>query len=283
MIITLGIRSLRRTAAVAAIVCSAWMPGQASAAYIGALSFLDPAGTVGPTDTVPIRLRLTLDAGSDPLVLSADGSATPPFGVPLTSYPTFASSSELQNEGINFYQLVSYDSVTNIGLSGSFSCNDTFTAGTCSGGPYSFEFDFDSPDSPFNTGFVDPVLTVLTGDSIDFSFGSFVPNGPVAGGTYHAYGAMLSLGFAGTATFRIQATDGNGNPVFDELYQPVWLPDLRIAQAESDLVLASTPCISNPDPGCAGAFSRTVVPLPGAAWLLGTALGMLGWRQRNRR
>lgn len=279
----LRIAVMRRMWCLLAVTCAAGLSGQASAAYIGALSFVDPSGTVGPTDTVPIRLRLTLDAASDPLVLSADGSATPAFGVPLTNYPTFASSIELQNEGINFYQLVSYDSVTNIGLSGSFSCNDTFTAGTCSGGPYRFEFDFDSPDSPFNTGFVDPVLTVLAGDSIDFSFGSFVPNGPVAGGTYHAYGAMLSLGFAGTATFRIQATDGNGNPVFDELHQPVWLPDLRIAQAESNLELASTPCISNPDPGCAGAFSRTVVPLPGAAWLLGTALGMLGWRQRNRR
>jgi len=125
-------------------------------------------------------------------------------------------------------------------------------------------------------------LTLQAGESIETAFGKMVPNGPVPAGTYYAYGATLDVGLTGTATFRIQETDDEGNPVFDELGLPVWLPDLRSATAEMRIPLGATPCLSSPDPSCAGAFSRTVVPLPGAAWLLGTALGTLAWRLGRR-
>lgn len=132
-----------------------------------------------------MRLRLALDAGSEPLVPHTDETAAPPFGVPLANYPTTATSYELEGEGLRHYELVGFDSV----WSGSFYCNDSFTAGTCGAGPYKFEFDSTSPDSPFSSSFLSSGLTLQAGESIETAFGNMVPNGPVPAGMYYAYGA----------------------------------------------------------------------------------------------
>jgi len=272
--------SARPVLPAVALAFATLLPVSASAAYVATLEFAEPTGTVGPTDTVPMRLRLTLHGSSDPLVLSDDVDATPPLGVPVANYPTSWRSGELEDEGLVYYEFVAVDSLSFVGVGGYFICNDTFTAGSCSSGPYRFAFDYTSPDSPFVPNFS---FGLQPGDSMELAFGSMIPNDPqVAAGTYHAYGAALNLTLHGTATFRVQETDENGEPVFDEFGEPVWLPDFRYASASGDIELASTPCTFNADPSCVGAFSRTVVPLPGAAWLFATALGTLGWRLARR-
>jgi len=78
---TLGLRRILGPAAI--VLAGVLHAGVAAAAYTGTLTFIEPTGTVGPTDEIPVWLRFTLDETSDPLVLTVDAEGTPPFGVPL--------------------------------------------------------------------------------------------------------------------------------------------------------------------------------------------------------
>lgn len=271
-------------------LASGFAAGPASAAYLAALSFVEPTGTVGSTDSIPVWIRLTLDAGSDPLDLNNDPNASPPFGVPTANYPASFYSQNLYEAGFTAYELVSVDSLSYVGLNTSFYCNNTFTSpvNSCAPGAYSFDFNVSGPDTinyvPVTNG--GPTFTVQPGGSHDYLFGTFTPTGggPVEPGNYYFYGSSLDLYFVGTGTFRIQQTDEQGFGVTDEFGNPVYLPDLVQADFTKDLRLAVTPCADNDVPECPGAFSRTVaaVPAPGALWLLGTGVGALAWRGRRQ-
>lgn len=255
----------------------------ASAAYMGALSFIEPTGTVGQTDSIPVWVRFTLDPGSDALDLSDDPGASPPFGLPLANYPTGFSSDELQAAGTYYYQLDSIDSLSYVGLNTSYTCSGTFTD-VCSPGAYAFNFNTSGPESinyrPMYNG---SPFVLQPGGYFDYLFGTFEPSGgSAAPGAYQFYKTDLFLQIQGLATWRIQATDEQGLPVYDENDDPVYLPDLQTARLSGELYLATTPCEFNADPSCPGAFTRTVVPAPATVWLLGTGVGLVAWRTRKR-
>jgi hypothetical protein len=124
------------------------------------LTFLDPTGTVTPTETVEVWVRLALDAGA-PFALTFDGTSPPDFGLPAGIVPA---------EGFR----------TNT----SYTCTGTFWPG-CSTTEYQFQFhtsnaDPTRPSFNFLTSFA-----LNPGESFDYLFGRFIPQGAgAAPGTY---------------------------------------------------------------------------------------------------
>lgn len=258
------------------------MAGPASAEYIGTLSFIEPTGTVGPMDTIPMRVRLTLDPASDPLMLSDDATATPPFGIPPSNYPDSGGTADFSGKN---YSFVAFTSLAGVGFTPLYTCDGTFVGDGCSADspyPYNWEFEYVADDAISSGGFEAAGVNLAPGESLDFTFGKFVPKGPVPAGTYYDYEIELDLVFWGRANFRVQATDDDGALLYDDDGRAVWLPDLFEGDAWAHLQLGTTPCPWDADPSCVGAFSRTVVPVPGAVWLLASACGALGWRLRRR-
>lgn len=281
----------RTTKALQLTLLSAFTAASAGvqAAYVGSLQFITPTGMVGPTDSIDVWVRFTLDPSSDPLVLDGDPYGTPPFGVPETNYPTYFYSGTVASSNI---VPDSWTSFSNIYLNTSFLCAGTFTSSCTNGPAYDFSFNTSGPDSLnfLNSYALNP------GDSVDYLFGTFTPSaGAVAPGTYYFYGTSLILNFQGTASFRqyqvdefgnyIQATDENGDPLYDEFGDPIYLFDLVSADdTVGSIDIAVTPCWGNTDPSCSGAFVRTVsaVPVPAAAWLFGSGLiGLVGLARRR--
>jgi hypothetical protein len=263
------------------------MPVQA-AQFSGSLQFLEPTGVVGPTDSIPVWIRFTLDPDSpDPLLITTDGGDAPPFGIPLEYYPT----EFFLDEGSGDVPASTF-SLQSVFLNTAFLCSGTFTSSCTQGPPYRFDFNTSPPDSINFLPTSGTTLSLQPGESRDYLFGSFVPSdGPVAPGSYFFYGSYLSLNFQGfSEELRtvldddgnpVQLLDDNGDPVFDNQGNPVFETQFEFISARASYDIAGTPCGFGAGPDCVGAFSRTVVPVPGAVWLLGSAVGLLGWRRRR--
>lgn len=276
--------------ALAAGLAATIIPGITNAAYVGTLSFVQPTATVGPTDAIPVWIRLTMDPGSDPLDLNNDPNGAPPFGVPLANYPTTISDGSTTFPG-------TISDLTSVFLNTTFYCTGTFTAGCIGGPPYDFTFNTSGPDSiNFIPDAGTPTVLVPAGGTRDYLFGTFTPTGggPVAPDTYYFYGASLQVELYGTGMATVQdldqngdpipLLDQNGDPVLDQNGEPVYQTHTEIIpNASAELEFALTPCVGDSQPTCQGAFSRTVnaVPLPAAAWLFGPAVGLLGWARRR--
>lgn len=274
-------------AALSASLVTLAMPVQA-AQFSGSLQFIEPSAVVGPTDSIPVWIRFTLDAGSpDPLVINTDSGDDPPFGIPPDYYPL----EFFLDEGAGDVPAAAF-SLQSVFLNTSFTCSGTFTSGCTDGPPYRFEFNTSPPDSINFLPQSGSVFQLLPGESVDYLFGTFIPSdGPVAPGSYFFYGSSVSLNFFGeSAELRVvldddgdpvQLLDDNGDPVFDDLGDPVFETQIEYVFARADYDIAGTPCGFSAGPDCVGAFSRTVVPVPGALWLLGSAVGVLAWRRRR--
>jgi hypothetical protein len=282
-----GVRVLALVTSLAAAV----IPGISNAAYLATLSFIQPTGTVGPTDSIPVWIRLNMDPGSDPLDLNNNPGGAPPFGVPLANYPTTFSDSTVSQTYTG-----TLSDVTSVYLNTFFSCSGTFITG-CNGNPYDWTFNTTGPDSiNFIPDAGTPTVLVPAGGQRDYLFGAFSPTagGPVAPGTYFFYGAGLTLNFIGTGTAIVQDLDQNGNPIplldqngdplLDQNGDPVYQTHTEIIpDARASLDLAVTPCAFDAQPLCQGAFSRevTAVPVPAAAWFFGSSVALLGWARRR--
>lgn len=251
----------------------------ANAAYLATLAFTEPSGTVAPDESIPVWLTLTLDPVSDPLAVTLDGEADPPFGVPLANYPDFVATPLGGRQGLA-YQLVSLDRVFAIQLNASISCGGTLL-NNCAGSPYTFRFNRSGPDSPvLRPDDTWPELAVAAGASRDFLLGTLSPSGPVSPGNYTLVGAQMTLQFDARGTWLRQARDTNGVPLVDASGQPVFEASPVEAGAFGRLTLAETPCLSAlPAAGCDAVFTRTVVPLPPAALLLLAAVAALPARR----
>jgi hypothetical protein len=266
-------------------------PGLA-AQFSGTLEFIEPTGVVGPADDIPVWVRFTLDPASpDPLTI--DGTVfDPSFGVPSEYLPTEAQQGRAFFEG-------KFIGNPFVFINTAFLCSGTFTTSCANGPPYDFEFNTSGPDSINQR---DP-FSLQPGESFDYLFGTFKPSGPVNAGTYWFYGSYVTLNASGrfetTELVPVLDDDGNpvlvlddegnpvpqlddnGDPVLDDQGNPVFQAQfgpLVLEDAFGSYDIAATPCggPSVPgDPACDGAFSRTVVPVPPAAWLLGSALGAL--------
>ncbi|MCQ8119740.1 hypothetical protein [Methylomonas rosea] len=240
-----------------------WLPN-AQAAYSGSLSFVQPTGTVDVTDNIPVWLKLSLDATSDPLVFSSVGGGNPPFGINPANYPTsfsYYDSNTGQTSFIDDGVLVSVDTIS---LEPDFFPEGTFLANGSSSAPY--EFSLDSTLTKQN-------IALSPGESLEYLLGTFIPrNGVAPAGNYEFYNSGLSLIFQGTV--RVRELDENGDPVF-----------VDFVNAEGILEIARTACAVE-SPTCSDIFSRTAVaapvPVPSAFWLFGSAmLGFIGYSRRG--
>ncbi|WP_020481412.1 hypothetical protein [Methylomonas sp. MK1] len=262
---------------VVSTLALAWLPN-AQAAYSGSLSFVQPTGTVVATDNIPVWLKLSLDAASDPLVYSNTGGGTPPFGINPANYPTnfsYYDSNTSQSIYINNGVLIAVNSIS---FSTSIGCNGTFLADTCSSGPYEFNFDTSSPDSILTQ----QNIALNPGDSFEYLLGNFTAtNGAAPAGNYEFYASGLTMYFYGTV--RGPKLDENGAPVLDGNGDPILVD---FVNAEGSLEIATTACAVQTGPTCSDIFARTVVaapvPVPAAFWLFGsTLLGFVGYSRRG--
>ena len=231
--------NIRLYAATLALLCS--LPASALS-----VSFVQPNGTVTPSETIEVWLRIAADSD-----FNFDGTdIAGGFGIDPALIPT--SGFVLGNFGVT----IDFDEFTSANTATSFTCSGSFTDG--GGGPcppgdeYDFFFNGPGPDS---FSFQD-MYSLAAGETQDVLFGTFTPlDGSAAPGEYNFYSANLTIQFYGLGT------DENGDTV--SIFRSVRL--------------AST-CATGDD-SCA--FSRVVVPVPGAVWLFGSALlAVFGARRR---
>jgi len=242
------IQIMSRCLRSAALVCmtlagTAWAQAPQSSL---SLIFLDPTGVVGPSDAIPIYLRLS---NNDPsLAFVVDGSL-PDGGLDPALLPTTGT---YWDPATAAYVSSDFASYTWFNLSVGFGCSGSFTAaGLCTNGPpYTFSF----AANPFSNPF-----TLAAGDHIDYLFGSFVPtSGPVAAGSYEFYRSVIWLDVYGV--------DANGTAI-------------------STVLFPAQTCTGDSAAACAssGFFTRVVaVPEPETYALMVLGLAMLGWQLRRR-
>jgi hypothetical protein len=157
----------------------------------GSLQFVAPTGTATPDERIEVRVRLTLNANSAPMVFTSNPlTGLNPADLPLQGEVYDAAS------GTFFPStFVSYTGAyTNI----RYLCSGSFTNG-CSNNPsgYTFEFNLSgTPEAP--TAFQLNSFNLLPGGAFDYVFGSFVPvAGGAAPGSYSFAGAGMSLNVRG--------------------------------------------------------------------------------------
>ena len=239
-------RTFSRLTAAALVCAGLATASEADAAATGTLTFLQQAGTVTTTASIPVFLRLTLSAGSDTIATDDDGQLLSPL---FTEQQIRSFSSGGPNPVFGDpnqpYQ-------TN--LNNAFRCSGTFTT-TCTTGPaYDFQFNFGA------TSLVGPRnFTLAAGQSYDFLFGTFVPTGGnAAPGLYTFYNAIVLLQFSQTI---------DGQNIFGSVNVAETCPTETANCAFTRLVT----------PAAAG------VPEP-ATWLAMTlGLGLVGGSLRARR
>jgi hypothetical protein len=224
----------------------------ATLAFTDAFGNPDPGGIVGPTDSIPVWLTLTLAADSDPLITDPSSLVTSPvFDYSTLNYnvnPPQAPDPSTDN----FSVYVNED----------IGCSGTFTTGCTTGPPYDFTFNY----GPTPNAFVTPANFDLTaGGSYTWELGTFTPTGGSApAGTY----TLPSAGVAFYVYDDSILTDGStvcSSP------GPGCSPELVAIQDVAD---------TNNGP----AFTRTVVsaPEPAAVILLATMLLGIAFMARNR-
>jgi hypothetical protein len=210
----------------------------------GSLVFRDPTGIVGPTDSIPVWMSLTLNAGEGGLATDSSGNIV---GLTLADIQQYNPA----------YALDTFTSNVNV----AFGCSGTFTSSCITGPPYNFGFAFNAPgDPPAMTWPAD--LSLPDGGSMDYLFGTFSPTGPVAPGTYFFYYSSVF----------VQVRDHSGNWDSGNPWDPSYVADIPIANTPGSGCQSSAA-------GCQ--FERTVrgsnqVPEPGSTmWLLGMGLAAI--------
>jgi hypothetical protein len=237
-----------RTLLAGAVLASAVATSPASAAAFGTLTYLEPSGSAGALDSIPVWMRLTIDASSEPLVVD---SSLDFYGINPADVPT---------------DWVSFD---NAFISTFFLCSGTFTASCTDGPPYRFEFNTSGPDA---INFKDPT-NIPAGATRDYLFGTFVPSsGPAAAGTYTFFNTGVTLNLNG----RKHELDEEGNPKVDEFGDPI--------QVAAELSFNVAESCATSEASCA--FTRTVVaaiPEPETYAMMLAGLGLVGLAAARRR
>lgn len=201
--------------AVAGLCSPAWGAMSATSALpTGTLTFTAPTGQVGPTDSVPVMVQLTLTQDSAPFTLGPNGE------IASSDYQEFADV------------LPSGFAVSSAYVSYSFTWGGTFSQNGISGPPYQFAF---SNGAKLNG------VSMQAGQTTSFEFGSYSPSsGPVAPGTY--VGNTLSVEYLFTDNSQ---ADPDGGPMRRSAGRAA-SPSHRPVQAVSSA--RSSPPYLNPKP-----------------------------------
>jgi hypothetical protein len=240
----------RISLALSTLALTAGLAGPTFAALpFGTLSFVERTGTVTADQTIPVMMRLTLDADSPAFNFSSD---------PLTGFDPedIPTEGQFYNPDTQQFEIRPFVQVTGAFLNTYYSCQGDFTNVCSPSSNYSFEFNtVGSPGHP-SINFLE-AFTLNPGESFEYTFGYFVP---VAGGA--TPGVYRWNGTAVTLNFRGLDADGNTGNAFT-----TW----EIGTGGS----------LDPD----FAFERTVtaIPEPGTWALMGLGLFGIAAAARRRR
>jgi hypothetical protein len=269
-------QKLKQTTALLVVSLGAALAagGAQASPFFGTLEFLNRTGTVYGDESIPVELRLTLDADSAPLGLDGEGS--------FTDVDTRAAAiAGLESRGY------ADPILTGAWISTAFAC-----AGATFGGPCV------SPATPYAWAWGWAIganglgLSLAPGESAVLTQGTFSPNpSPAPAGLYTYTNALLFLLVSGDYANPLH--DPN-NPDHQEPGDPNYQPPrLPLPMFGEWLDIASTNCGGwagdPPVPDCR--FERTVidrpggggggqVPLPGTLALLGLGLAALAGSKR---
>ena len=143
------------------------------------LTFLQPTGVAGPSDSIDVWLRF---ANTDPTGAFTVDNSLPNGGLNSADLPRQGWGTDAG--GTSIY--ADFSSYTNFSLATWFGCSGTFTKTCTDGPPYSFTWASGSPLAvPFS---------LAPGQTLDYLHGSFIPSaGPVAAGNYNFYRSLISI------------------------------------------------------------------------------------------
>jgi hypothetical protein len=210
------------------------------------LTFLQPTGVAGPSDSIDVWLRF---ANTDPTGAFTVDNSLPNGGLNSADLPRQGWGTDAG--GTSIY--ADFSSYTNFSLATWFGCSGTFTKTCTDGPPYSFTWASGSPLAvPFS---------LAPGQTLDYLHGSFIPSaGPVAAGNYNFYRSLIAID--------VNGLDAVGN----DLRQLVYLTQTCTGDSVAACATQSY-------------FTRTVgaVPEPGTYAMMALGLGIVGWQLRRRR
>ena len=208
------------------------------------LQFLQPTGQVSPTASIAVNLRLTNTDASQPFTFDPTNGVV---GMPASDLPKTAWSF---NPTSQQWEQRTFASYTHFNLTPAFGCGgNTFTGSACSGAAYTFQF----AASPFtyNTPY-----QLGAGQSLDFTLGSFVPQGGGApAGTYNFYSAMFWLG--------VEGLDTDGRPLGDSVTLAATCEGAYASCIGANQVFTRTVTTAVPEPASAALMSLGIVVLVG--------------------
>lgn len=179
--------------------------------------------------------------------LTLDPSSDPLTYDPNEAFPNGFNQDDIPTEAYDYNSqtYVPFDSYSYIGALTSRNCDDTFTV-SCSSPGSQYTYTTPSTDSWFDfSGTINP------GESLAIHLYTLTPTG---GGAQPGVYRLFNSGVG----FSVYGLDANDN------------------ELEADVYSFSANCF---DDSCA--FTRTVVPVPAAAWLFGGGLGLLGLVRRR--
>jgi len=142
------------------------------------LEFVQPTGTVSPTASINVSIRLT---NTDATQAFSFNPTTGVAGLPNSSLPTSAWA---WNPSTSTYEAVAFDRLTGFDIGVSYACSSTFSKPDCQHGPYAFTFG----DTGLGGGFV-----LGAGQSYQYDYGVLSPLGVTPAGTYSIFSAPLVL------------------------------------------------------------------------------------------
>lgn len=186
-------RSLIRRAMATAVLaaCSAAHAAPFDLSQLS-ISFVEPTGTVLPTDTIDVYLRFSLAADA-PTAFTFDGTAGAPFALGEL-LPLQAPVYDAQSQTTTYVDFAQY---TGANLGTWFGCSSSFTDDDCPSSTTTYAFEW---------GTLPETLTLDPGASFTYRFGTFTPNGGAApAGTY-------TFTYASLAVF-VYGTDIEGNSI----------------------------------------------------------------------
>lgn len=160
--------------------------GTAKAAVLSSVTFTTPTGTVGPNDTIPLWMTLSLAQGSDPLTFD---SSSPTGNLPTSLLPT---TGVLNSDYTTSATFASYQDAY---LTEGEGCGGSLNASSCSStSPYTEVIPPGGTSNWFNTS----TLDMTAGQSRSFNVVDFAPQtGPAAPGTYTLTYADLEIAVDG--------------------------------------------------------------------------------------